>query len=149
MKHVACVVVAAAMLAACDSKVQIAGPYYLMSPELPEDTALFYCMDDIGCAGDGLPGPTVFAAGSNANFIVLARHPRTGPVTDRQTDWKTTEYFYIRRAEGDPEPNASWDGDAKAITGPLTAAQFEAASEELGLPDFSTVRRQLESSNQF
>ena len=81
------------------------------------------------CVGDELPGPTVFAAGANARYVVLARHPSNLSPPNKAI----TEYYYvIRPAETVPLHR----GD---VVGPLGAGQFAAEGRRLGLPAFSRV----------
>ena len=147
-RAVTCLLLLAAM-PGCDNREHIAGPYYLMTPENRLDTSLFYCFEDGGCAGDSLPDATVFAAGSDARHIVLARHPRSYGETWAVTNTGRTEYFYLRRQPGNPEPNAGWSREPGAIAGPLSRAEFERATERLNLPPFTIVLDDLAGSGDF
>ena len=84
------------MLTACDDAVHVDGPFYLMYFETRDQIALFRCSDGPpGCAGDGLPDATVYAAGADKRYVMVARHPHV----DRSIDPETSEYFYFARIE--------------------------------------------------
>src|SRR4051794_3349675 len=73
----------------------IDGPYRLVAIDTNEDMTLCRTLGPRGnCVGDGLPGPMVFQAGANAQYIVFARHPcKWGERPDRSV----TEFYYISR----------------------------------------------------
>jgi hypothetical protein len=87
----------------------------------------------LGCAIDGLPEATVFAAGGDKAYIVVARHPAN--------DRRITEYFYFARI---PKERSGRGQDPEKIIGPLTEAQFAVAKRRLQLPEFSVRLRDLE-----
>ena len=60
-----------------------------------------------------LVGPTVFAAGFDERFIIVARHP--------QADRTTTEYFVISIADTE-------------VYGPASPETFQALRDKLGVP---------------
>ncbi len=98
-------------------------PFYLGYFEDPNEVALFRCPDgpDGGCAIDGLPGPTVIAAGANKRFVVV--HAIEG-------------YYYFARV---PRETGGWGNNPERIIGPLSQEAFAAAKAKLRLPDL-TVR---------
>src|SRR5215468_380746 len=62
----------------CD--ILLDGPYRLVAVDLAEDMMLCRSIGTKGdCVGGELPGATIYQAGYNANYIVLARHPRQWP----------------------------------------------------------------------
>ena len=125
------------LLAGCDfGATHVAGPFYLMWIDIYEDMALYRCPDGpddgVGCAVDGLPDGTVFAAGADSGHIVVARHPRSNNVTNRSV----TQYFYFARI---PQETKGWGNNPEKIIGPLTQAEFEVASTTNHLPPLSIV----------
>jgi hypothetical protein len=125
------------LLMGCDSDAtHVAGPFYLMWVDISEETALYRCPDGpdrgIGCAIDGLPGSTVFAAGADRRYVVVARHPRDNNATNKDI----TQYFYFARI---PEESKGWGNNPEKIIGPLTQRQFDAHRISLHLPDLSIV----------
>ena len=113
---------------------QLAGPYELWATDTMEDMILCRSIGD-GCVGDGLPGDTIFAAGADERFIVLARHPREWPDAPDRT---VTEYYYLIRSPDDAER-----GPYGRVRGPFDEARFEAEKRNLGLPDFSRTFEEL------
>jgi hypothetical protein len=106
------------------------GTYRLIAIDTRE--AMIVCRRISGafCVGDELPGPTVFAAGANSKYVVIARHPADPPAPPNKS---VSHYYYVvRRAETD----FLRDGD---VVGPLSRRQFEAERRRLGLPPFSRV----------
>jgi hypothetical protein len=125
------------LLAGCgNDTVHVAGPFYLMWIDISEETALYRCPDGpdgrLGCAVDGLPNSTVFAAGADSRYVVAARHPRNNNVTDKSV----TQYFYFARTKAE---RSGWGPDPEKIIGPLTQPEFEAASTAYHLPSLSIV----------
>ena len=75
-------------------------------------------------------GPTVFSAGFNDQFIIVARHPERGPLT---FDRATTEYFIVTTVDS-------------RVHGPADKASFPALRSELRVPaelQFSVTLQQL------
>jgi len=112
----------------------LAGPYELWAIDTMEDMILCRSIGD-GCVGDGLPGDTIFAAGADERFIVLARHPREWP---NDPDRSVTEYYYLIRSPDDAER-----GPYGRVRGPFDEQQFEAETRRLGLPGFSRTFEEL------
>lgn len=112
---------------------EISRPFYLMTIEDPHEQSLFRCLPDGGCAGDGLPGPYVYAGGADRHYVVVAQHPRRGDFVDLTH----TSYFYFARV---PEENGGWGNNPERIVGPLTRSQFEQATRDLRLPRLSVQR---------
>ena len=128
------------LLAACgDDVTPVDGPFYLTYLETRDQMALYRCPKgpNDGCAIDGLPDATVFAAGADKMYIVVARHPRVGGATNRQV----TEYFYFARI---PQEREGWGFNPEKIVGPLTQVQFDADKSRLHLPEFSVHLRDLD-----
>jgi hypothetical protein len=122
----------------------LVGPYRLHAIDTMETMAILWEVPEGGLAGDGLPGPTVFAAGHNDRYLVAAVHP---PVcrdlnpecSDFGMRRDVTEYWYVIRAPSERE-RIPYNG----IKGPLRADQFAAEKARLGLPDFSTRFAELQ-----
>lgn len=82
---------------------------------------------DNNCVNDGQPGPMVYGAGWDKNYIVLVRHP---PVADGITpDYGRSQYYYIVRSADETKP-----GWRPTIGGPFDEAQFDRESDRLKLP---------------
>ncbi len=123
------------LLAGCDYwSAHVAGPFYLIAIDIDEGTALYRCPNGPwkDCVGDQLPGPTVFAAGGDDKYIVVAQHPGSQGATDKTV----TRYFYFRRV---PQEAAKWWLNPEKIVGPLTPNEFNAAKASLHLPAFSVT----------
>ena len=144
MKRLGTVVVlslSAVLLAACPGGFgfvhdqPLIGPYRLVAVDARDDMMLCRGLEGGGCVGDGLPGPTVFAAGGDDRYLVIARHP-----TDfaEPTNRAVTEYYYAARSadEGDL-------GSRPKVHGPFDEAEFDEESRRLGLPGFSVVFEDL------
>jgi hypothetical protein len=135
-----CVALAAMALSACGQPLrEVSHPFYLTYIEDPNAMALFRCPDgpEGGCAIDGLPGPSIFAAGASEEYIVVARYPAEGYYAisaDPGVDRSRVEYLYFARV---PNETFGWGNNPEQIVGPLNEADFQRAKAELGLPDFS------------
>lgn len=114
------------------------GPYRLVAVDVDEDMGVCLTSDIAAgnCVGDGLPGATVFAAGADANYVVVARHPRKWP---SPPDRDVTEYYYVERTPDEAKRGVP----AENVKGPFSARQFEQERRRLGLPEFSRVFDQL------
>ncbi|HEX4301837.1 MAG TPA: hypothetical protein VHZ78_03535 [Rhizomicrobium sp.] len=116
--------------------VHVAGPFYLTYFETRDQMSLFRCPTGapggVGCAIDGLPDATVFAAGADARYVVVARHPH-----DNRT---VTEYFYFARVDRESQ---GWGNGPEKIIGPISEDEFGAAQAKLGLPPLSIVMDDL------
>jgi hypothetical protein len=108
------------------------GPYRLVAVDVPDDMMLCRSIGKEGdCLGDGLPGPTVFQAGSNSQYIVLARHPRQGHEGPNRS---VTEFYYILRQANE------WDAvKPVSVIGPLNELDYQQEKRRLQLPEFSRV----------
>jgi hypothetical protein len=77
-----------------------------------------------------LVGPTVFSAGFDDRFIIVARHPQTGPL---ESDRARTEYFVVSIPDG-------------KVHGPADAESFPELRLRLQVPaslQFSITLEQL------
>jgi hypothetical protein len=111
------------MLSACGSRpFEVDAPFYLWHLE-DEEAALFRCPHgpDRGCAIDGLPGPTVLAAGADKRFVVVR---------------STNGYFYFARV---PSEKSGWGNSPEKIIGPLTENEFVATNAKLSLPPLTVI----------
>jgi len=123
------------LLTACEPQnTHVVGPFYLSYFETRDEMAVFRCPEgpDHGCAIDGLPDATVYAAGGDRKYVVVARHPRTNGSIKRNV----SEVFYFARIR---DERSGWGNNPEHIVGPLTEKQFDSAKRELGLPSFSIV----------
>ena len=99
---------------------RIDGPYRLSAIDVDEEMSVCYDLGD-ACVGR-IPG-TVFAVGSNAAYVVAARHPAN--------DRSRTEYYYLIRELDGPLVDPS-----VTVRGPFDLKAFQAEAERLGLPAF-------------
>tara|TARA_R110000868_G_scaffold193397_1_gene438304 strand:+ start:967 stop:1383 length:417 start_codon:yes stop_codon:yes gene_type:complete len=108
----------------------LVGRYKLVATDTTEEMSLCWALDSGDCLGDGLPGPTVFAAGFDNKYIVTAIHPM-------KSGKATTQFFYIVR---DPA-NENLDGGLpyKGIKGPFDEYQYKREKAQLLLPEFTRV----------
>ncbi len=107
------------------------GPWRLVAVDVISEMMLCRSVDPFGCVGDGLPGPTVFAAGWDERYIVVAAH---------ENDFhrrETPAHYYIVRVRDDP-----WEG-ASIVKGPFLSAEFVREKRRLNLPEFSVVFDEL------
>ena len=109
----------------------LVGRYKLVAIDIREDMAMCWSLDGGGCVGDGLPGPTLFAAGFNDKYIVAAVHP--GSRKD------VTQFFYVVR---DPQ-NEDKLLPQHTIKGPLSQSEFEVERSRLSLPGFTRTFSKL------
>jgi hypothetical protein len=101
------------------------GPYRLVAEDISEDMSLCRSVGEEGdCVGDSLPGPTVFQAGANSQYIVLARHARRQ--WDKPPDRSVTEFYYILLQNA-------------LVRGPFNEHEYQAEKRRLQLPEFSRV----------
>jgi hypothetical protein len=113
---------ATCLLAGCHGVAhdeQIDGPYHLLALDVDEEMHVAYDFGD-GTSIGRIPA-TVFAAGSDSQYVVAARHP--------DNDRSTTEYYYLVRALDGPLVDPS-----VTVRGPLDLSTFQSESERLGLP---------------
>ncbi|MCK1274067.1 hypothetical protein IVB46_02275 [Bradyrhizobium sp. 61] len=125
-------------LAACGfvQDEAIDGPYRLVAVDTDDDMTLCRSVGTDGtCVGDGLPEPTVFQAGANAQYIVFARHPWT---SGKRPDRSVTEFYYISRKANE------WDVAVRVfVSGPFTESEYLEEKRRLQLPQFSKVFARL------
>ena len=132
---------AAVLLAACPGGFgfvhdqPLIGPYRLVAVDDREDVVLCRGLEGGNCAGDGLPGPTIFAAGGDDRFLVMARHPTKFPEPMNRA---VAEYYYAERSADEGEP-----GSRPTVHGPFDEAGFDEETRRLGLPGFSVVFEDL------
>jgi len=109
------------------------GPYRLVAVDLPEDMMLCRSFGTKGdCVGDGLPGPTVFQAGWNAEYTVVACHPRRW--SPERADRSITELYYVVRQADE------WNSARPVpVIRPLNEDEYQQEKRRLRLPEFSRV----------
>jgi hypothetical protein len=101
--------------------------YHLVAVDDDGDMMLCWSVDSGDCAGDGLGGSTVFAAGYNDKYVVVAIHP-DGPKTKR------TKYLVVTR---DSSGERSANGFPRNVTEYADPGEFEAAKAARNLPGFT------------
>lgn len=107
----------------------LVGPYRLNAVDIYEDMAICWASPEGGCVGDGLPGPTVFAAGFDENYLVAAVHPSK---FGRALDKTVTHYYYVVRS-----PDEAQKLPHSGIKGPFNEASFKLEKARLHLPEFT------------
>jgi hypothetical protein len=123
-------------VAGCDSGFVrdevLDGPYRLVAVDVPEDMMLCRPVGTKGdCLGDGLPGETVFQAGSNSEYIVVARHPRRRPEAPNRS---ISEFYYIVRQADE------WNAARPvSVIGPFNELEYQQEKRRLQLPEFRRV----------
>lgn len=129
---------AALLLAGCDvvGDEVLSEPYRFLAIDSSANMIICRSTPGGGCVGEYLPRPTVFAAGANAKYVVIARHP--ADANGQNTNRAVTEYYFVVRRPADDFQRQ------EDVTGPLTRAEFDAATKRLNLPGFSRVYRGLE-----
>ncbi|MCW0196734.1 hypothetical protein [Sphingopyxis sp.] len=113
----------------------LVGPYRLAAADVDEDMSICWSGPGGVCVGDGLPGPTVFAAGYNEKYLVAAVHPRKFP---DEPDRVITQYFYVVRSS-DEARKLPYGG----IKGPFDEAAYNAEKARLRLPEFTRTFENL------
>ena len=113
--------------------VVLDGPYRLVAVDIDEDMALCRSVGTTGdCVGDGLPDATIFQAGVNTKYVVVARHPRHR--WTEAADRSVTEYYFVVRSPDEADPRTRL-----TIVGPMDKLQYDRESQRLGLPEFTKV----------
>lgn len=136
MLRLCAVFIAVCVVTSCGDVMRdqrIVGRYYLVAIDLSANTRVCFRPENAFCAGEGLPDATVFSAGGDARYVVVARHPAD---ENYRFDRSVTEYYYIIR-----EPD---DRRVGRVVGPLNPEEFEAEAERLSLPEFSITIDRLE-----
>ncbi|MGY3037774.1 hypothetical protein ACVIIV_006944 [Bradyrhizobium sp. USDA 4354] len=111
-------------------------PYRLVAVDSLEDMALCRSIGtNRDCVGDGLPGPTVFQAGSNAQYIVFARHPRRRGESPNRS---VTEFYYISRSRNEQDATVP-----VLLSGPFNEPEYQDEKRRLQLPEFSKILADL------
>ena len=111
------------------------GPYRLSTIDVDEDMSICWSGPDGICIGDGLPGPTVFAAGYNKDYLVAAVHPTKFP---GPMDRSITQYYYVTRS-----PDEAQKLPYSGIKGPFDQATYNREKARLHLPEFTRVFENL------
>src|SRR5262245_52154150 len=109
-----CFTLAAALTAGCGfaRDVPLEGPYRLVAADIDEDMMLCRCYGpNDNC--EGLTDATIFQAGVNAKYVVVARHPRHD--WTKAPDRSVTEYYYVVRSPNEADPRSTW----LMIVGPM------------------------------
>ena len=122
----------------------LVGPYRLVAIDDMRFMSIVWEIPGGGMVGDGLPGPTVFAAGFDHRYLVAAVHP---PVCkpfepnchDAGMRRDVTEFWYVIR-----QPDEREHLPYKGIKGPFDEATFDAEKRRLGLPEFTIRFSELE-----
>jgi hypothetical protein len=105
------------------------GPYALAWIDKPDDVWLEYRR--AGGGSDVRVDPRVFAVGRNEHYVVAKQHPGG--------DRSVTNFFIIDATRESPRSERT-----DVVRGPLTEAEFQRLSDELGLPPFTKVLASLQ-----
>jgi hypothetical protein len=112
------------------------GPYRLVAVDTHVDMVLCRSIGTEGdCVRDELPGPTVFQAGWNSKYIVVAVHPRRWPEAPNRS---ITHFYYIVR-----QPDEGNAARPVPVIGPLNEVEYQQEKGKLQLPEFSRVFNDL------
>jgi len=124
MKQFVLAFVASLLFAGCGfvHDERIDGPYCLNAVDVDAEMSVCYSLP--GGDAVGRIKSTVFAVGSNKDFIVAQRHPNG--------DRSITEYYYLIRS-----CDSAYADPTNSVRGPLTENEFEEVALRLGLPSFS------------
>jgi len=95
------------------------GNYYLVAPDLDEQTSLSYHDPKDSLVYPSIIEATVFAVGYNKNYIIAKQHPNG--------DKHITNYFILPVKSG-----FNWK-DNNGLLGPLTLNQFNQKTLELNI----------------
>ncbi len=105
-------------------RVELAYPYRLLGADSLEAASILYYPDhDGGC--ERVPA-VVTAVGWNARYLVASRRPPGDPGGE-------LSYYYV-----DMEKDHPGGVTEAVVVGPMSKSDFDAVSEELGLPTLST-----------
>jgi hypothetical protein len=124
-------VVAAFLVSGCGAAHDepITGPYSLGAVDVDEQMSISY---DLGNGSTvGRINKMVFAYGYNHNYIAAKQHPKG--------DKRVTNYYYL-----DMTKDSMYASPSASVIGPLSKEEFEKASIQLILPDFTQTIRHLE-----
>jgi len=105
------------------------GPYALTWIDSPNDVWLEYRRP--GGGSDVRVDPRVFSVGRNALYVVAKQHPGG--------DRSVTNFFIIDATREAPRAERS-----DVVRGPLSEAEFQRLSHELGLPPFTKILASLQ-----
>ncbi len=122
----------------------LVGPYRLVAVDDMASMSIMWEIPGGGRVGDGLPGPTVFAAGFDDRYLVAAVHPPVcKPLQADCHDFgmrrDVTEYWYVIR-----QPDEREHLPYKGIRGPFEKAHFQIVKRALNLPEFRVRFSELE-----
>jgi hypothetical protein len=106
----------------------LVGPYRLIAIEKTENCAVVY--DDGGPGLSHRVNAVVVDVGWDNRYLVATSRPQGKP-------GGPLSYYYLDMAEDTPASGF------RAVTGPLTEAEFAQAKAELGLPDFTLHHPEL------
>src|SRR5215469_3598616 len=91
--------------------------------------ALSFVGTEGDCLGDGLPEKTVFQAGWNSKYIVVAVHPHDWR---RKANRSITFFYYVLR-----QPDECNVLRRVPVVGPLDEPEYQQEKRRLQLPEFS------------
>lgn len=109
----------------------LAGPYRLVAVDEREQMIVCRSLEGGDCVGDGLPGRTVFAAGSDDRYLVIARHPSA---FGEPLNKAVTEYYVVERSPDEADLRSRPE-----VLGPFDQAEFDERVRQLSLPAFTIV----------
>ena len=107
------------------------GPYRLVAVAGMEDMRVCRSLSGGDCLGDGLPAPTVVAAGIDARYLVIANRASPWPHNGPEAERVPLTFYYVGRAADEADTSVQLHP-----AGPFTRNEFEAEKIRLNLPDF-------------
>lgn len=110
---------------------KLVGPYRLVAVDGREEMALCRSLEGGDCLGHGLPGRTVFAAGADDRYVVIARHPSA---FGEPLNKAVTEYYVVERSPDEADLRFRPE-----VLGPFDQAEFDERVSQLSLPEFTIV----------
>lgn len=109
--------------------------YVAMEVDSPEQMSLSF--DTQGFGAMGLVDATVFAVGADDHYIVVKQHPAKDAFS--AGDRSRTNYFYIERTT-----SPDFRERQRRVHGPFSEQDFRKYAEDLKLPSFQKVFRDLQ-----
>jgi hypothetical protein len=122
------------LLSSCNNGIRqnFLGNYYLVAPDIDEQTSLSYHETSDGSAYGDVIKATVFAVGYNSKYIIAKQHP--------YGDKHITNYFILPVKNG-----FNWKNN-NGLMGPLTINEFNQKQIELNIKpiQFTIIYKDLE-----
>jgi len=110
--------------------------YVLLAVDAKSQMSL--SLDMGGGSALGLVGPTVFAIGSDAKYIVVKQHPARNSFAT-EFDRSVTDYYIVERSQ-----SPDFQARQKLVSGHFSEAQYADLTKKLSLPPFTKTFADLE-----